>query len=100
MTTRVNLSLPDDVAEELTLLAETLGVSRSAFLSAYLARRIRRLRMVAEEFAVLDPPDPSGAVRRYRGDSVGRVLRMAEWIADAVDDTDADDPDAERPVDG
>ena len=75
---RITVSLPDDLAEDLTKLSEILGVSRSAFLSAYLSKKISDLASVAVEYEHLN--EGHKQTIRNRGDSSREVMRIAEQI--------------------
>ena len=76
---RITISVPDELAEDLTVLASTIGVSKSAFLSVYLGKRIKRLSAIAVEFEHLHSDVDEVAIRN-RGGSAQEVLDVAESI--------------------
>ena len=63
---RVTLSLPSDLADNLTYLHRRIGVSKSAFVSSLLAQGVGDLRSLME--ALPDNPSPEDVVR-FRGAS-------------------------------
>ena len=77
---RVTLSLPDELADDLIAISDGFGVSKSAFLSAYLSRKVHRLRLISAEYEHLSG-DAKGS-RRNRGISGQAIMEMAEFIVD------------------
>jgi hypothetical protein len=75
--TRITVSLPSDLAADLSYVHRRVGVSRSAFVAAFLEEGIRDLRALLESLP--DSPTPDDVVR-LRGDSVDLVnSRMQQF---------------------
>ena len=79
--------MPEELAEDLTTLASTIGVSKSAFLSVYLGKRIKRLSDIAIEFEHLHSDVDEVAIRN-RGGSVQEVMDVAEKIISHFENED------------
>ena len=79
--------MPEELADDLTTLAATIGVSKSAFLSVYLGKRIKRLSAIAIEFEHLHS-DVDEATIRNRGGSSQEVMDVAESIINHFENED------------
>ena len=79
--------MPEELAEDLTTLASTIGVSKSAFLSVYLGKRIKRLSDIAIEFEGLYRDVDEVAIRN-RGGSAQEVMDVAEKIINHFENED------------
>lgn len=62
-TTKTSFSLNNDVLADLIYISDSIGISRSAFLSMLLAESLPTLRIAAE--AVRTGDDPNEIAQRY-----------------------------------
>ena len=82
---RVTISVPDELAADMDELAAIVGISKSAFMTHYIQRNIRRLIEVANEYPHLT--SSSESPMRNRGESAAEALAIAEAIVDAMEKT-------------
>ncbi len=84
---RVTLSLPSKVVSDLDYLSKSLGVSRSAFVSAVLEDLLPPLLPLAN---IVEKGVTKGDSRRYRGDFAaelqGLVGRLNSGVEELQDD--------------
>lgn len=67
---RITLSIPVDLADDLSYVHQRIGVSKSAFVSSLLAEGVGDLRALLESLP--DNPSPDDIVR-FRGESAALV---------------------------
>ena len=87
---RITLSVPEELADDLARLSYSLGVTKSAFLSVYLQKRLKRLADIAGEYEHLRGDGSVGARMRNRGQSAEEVLDLAERIIDHFEREEAE----------
>lgn len=86
---RVTISLPSDIADDLSYIASRLGISRSAFLAQLLTEaNLGKIRALLSTI----PDDPSdGDVKRFRGESrqfvEDRMSQLQSMQGGLFDDT-------------
>lgn len=71
-TTKASFSVDNDVLADLKFIADTIGISRSAFLSMLLSESLPVLRLAAASIASGDE-DPIDVAKRY-SDNAKAVL--------------------------
>ena len=77
---RLSLSVPPEVASDLTYLHRKLGISKSALVSRLLEGGLRDMRTLLESLPA--NPDPEDVVR-FRGASAALITdRMAQFKND------------------
>lgn len=81
--TRVSVSLPTSLVDDLAYLSGRLGVSRSALISQLLSGAASDLRKLLEQVPL--NPTPEDMVR-FRGSSVNVVRERIESVKELGDD--------------
>lgn len=103
--TRVSLSLPPSVAEDLDYVASLVGVSRSSFAALMLEDLLRSLVPAAEYYAASAPGEASPLAqdfqgRRLRGESIEGLRDAYRQLRRVADSIDPDAFELTSPVDG
>ena len=81
-TQRITLSLPSEVVSNLDFLSNTMGVSRSAFVSALMSDILPPLVPLAKIAAQCGK---EGDSRRYRGEFASELNSMLERLNDGLE---------------
>ncbi len=103
--TRVSLSLPPSVVEDLDYVSSLVGVSRSSFAALMLEDLLRSLVPAAEYYAASSPGEPSPLSqtfqgRRLRGESVEGLRDAYRQLRRVADSIDPDAFELTSPADG
>ena len=79
---RVTLSLPTELADDLSYVHRRVGVSKSAFVSSLLSEGVHDLRKLLESLP--DDPTPCDLVR-FRGESVALAESRIQHFQDQLE---------------
>ena len=82
---RVTLSLPDDLAKDLTYIHRRIGISKSALVASLLSDAVPDLRALLEQL----PPEPDDKdLLRLRGASIDLITQRMNSVLHEVGGTD------------